>query len=138
MLFSDVIGAIDKYAFVSSPYPVILSLEIHCSLDQQITIADVLKNILGERLVQAPMQRLQDRLPSPEELKYKILVKVTYLLFHWSIYFSAKRLHMKPTSPVSMKISIPFATLLVHPLPRLPLMFLLIFLPMTSLDRQIW
>jgi len=75
-LFSDVICAIGKYAFISSPYPVILSLEVHCSLEQQVKMAEHLITILGESLVREPLMTNTFTLPSPQELKYRILVKV--------------------------------------------------------------
>jgi hypothetical protein len=34
--FENVIRAINDYAFAVSPYPVILSIENHCSLPQQV------------------------------------------------------------------------------------------------------
>ena len=34
ILFEDVIIAINKFAFIYSPYPMILSLELHCSVKQ--------------------------------------------------------------------------------------------------------
>jgi hypothetical protein len=37
--FRDVVVAVNEYAFVSSPYPVILSLEMHCCIAQQEKIA---------------------------------------------------------------------------------------------------
>lgn len=47
ILFKDVIQAINDYAFVVSEYPVILSFENHCSVEQQKVMADHLKRILG-------------------------------------------------------------------------------------------
>jgi phosphatidylinositol phospholipase C delta len=48
ILFHDVIAdAIKPYAFYTSEYPVILSLENHCSLKQQETLAKHLRVILG-------------------------------------------------------------------------------------------
>lgn len=41
ILFKDVIHAIHKYAFVTSPYPVVLSLEVHCDVEQQRKMAEV-------------------------------------------------------------------------------------------------
>ncbi|OCT73826.1 hypothetical protein XELAEV_18032790mg, partial [Xenopus laevis] len=75
ILFKDVISAIKKYAFKTSPYPVILSLENHCSLEQQIKMADHMKSILGDMLLVAPLEGKLKEFPSPEELKGKILVK---------------------------------------------------------------
>jgi phosphatidylinositol phospholipase C delta len=48
ILFRDVIAdAIKPYAFYMSEYPVILSLENHCSERQQETLAKHLREILG-------------------------------------------------------------------------------------------
>jgi phosphatidylinositol phospholipase C delta len=48
ILFHDVIAdAIKPYAFYTSEYPVILSLENHCSVKQQETLAKHLRDILG-------------------------------------------------------------------------------------------
>lgn len=74
--FTDVIAAIGKYAFLASPYPLILSLEVHCSLEQQIAMANILRNVLGEKLILEPYMTNCMILPSPQELKHRILVKV--------------------------------------------------------------
>ncbi|EGX52559.1 hypothetical protein AOL_s00007g547 [Orbilia oligospora ATCC 24927] len=76
VLFSDVVKTIGKYAFVASQYPVILSLEVHCGVEQQIIMAETLKIMLGDRLVIAPLISNSMTLPSPQELKNKILIKV--------------------------------------------------------------
>ncbi|KAM6893535.1 1-phosphatidylinositol 4,5-bisphosphate phosphodiesterase delta-4 [Xenentodon cancila] len=76
ILFKDVVAAVGNYAFKVSEYPVILSIENHCSVEQQRVMAQHLNNILGDKLLkntldgQAPV-----RLPSPENLKRKILLK---------------------------------------------------------------
>ncbi|XP_008110417.1 1-phosphatidylinositol 4,5-bisphosphate phosphodiesterase delta-1 isoform X4 [Anolis carolinensis] len=75
ILFSDAIKAIRDYAFKTSPYPVIISLENHCSLDQQKRIAHHLHTILKDMLLVAPIDPNANVLPSPEQLKGKILVK---------------------------------------------------------------
>lgn len=99
----DICHAIAKYAFVTSPYPVVISAEIHCNIKQQDkmvyrTISSVPQNsffpdeafllqvhamveIFGDALIRAPEGGTTlkiDTLPSPEDLKGKILLKVTY------------------------------------------------------------
>ncbi|KAI5793030.1 PLC-like phosphodiesterase [Geopyxis carbonaria] len=76
VLFSDVVSTIGKYAFHASPYPVILSLEVHCNLEQQVKMAESLITILGEKLVTEPFMTNSLILPSPQELKHRVLVKV--------------------------------------------------------------
>ncbi|MCI4384148.1 hypothetical protein PGIGA_G00035610 [Pangasianodon gigas] len=74
--FREVVEAIAEYAFKASPYPLILSLENHCSVEQQAVMAQQLRSILGDKLLTKPLNNHQcDSLPSPEELKGKILVK---------------------------------------------------------------
>ncbi|KAM4563392.1 1-phosphatidylinositol 4,5-bisphosphate phosphodiesterase eta-2a [Odontesthes bonariensis] len=76
ILFRDVIETINKYAFVKNDYPVILSIENHCSVPQQKKMAQYLTEILGDKLdVSAIKADESGRLPSPEALKGKILVK---------------------------------------------------------------
>lgn len=75
ILFKDVITVINNYAFKTSPYPVIISLENHCTLDQQKTMAKHMKNILGNKLLLMPVEGRVKEFPSPEQLKGKILVK---------------------------------------------------------------
>ncbi|XP_013924630.1 PREDICTED: 1-phosphatidylinositol 4,5-bisphosphate phosphodiesterase delta-3 [Thamnophis sirtalis] len=76
ILFRDVIESIRDHAFKHSSYPVILSLENHCGLEQQSTMAHHLKTILGDMLLIQPLDGdLSKQLPSPEQLKGKILVK---------------------------------------------------------------
>ncbi|KAJ9054417.1 hypothetical protein DSO57_1014857 [Entomophthora muscae] len=80
IFFKDVIETIRDHAFTASPYPIILSLEVHCSLAQQDMMANYLKTILGDSLVE---NRLEDpsiepnnhRLPSPNQLLNKIIIK---------------------------------------------------------------
>ncbi|KAG0052465.1 Phospholipase C [Gryganskiella cystojenkinii] len=74
ILFRDVIEAISTYAFVNSPYPLILSLEIHCDLEQQEIMANTMRSKLGSWLVVAPLND-GENLPSPDDLKFKILIK---------------------------------------------------------------
>uniref|UniRef100_A0A6Q2Y277 Phosphoinositide phospholipase C n=1 Tax=Esox lucius TaxID=8010 RepID=A0A6Q2Y277_ESOLU len=76
ILFRDVIETINKYAFVKNDYPVILSIENHCSVPQQKKMAQYLVEVMGDKLdLSAVNVDEQGRLPSPDTLKGKILVK---------------------------------------------------------------
>ncbi|XP_037612883.1 1-phosphatidylinositol 4,5-bisphosphate phosphodiesterase delta-1a isoform X2 [Sebastes umbrosus] len=76
VLFRDVIKVINDYAFKTSDYPVILSLENHCTVEQQKLMAHYLISILGDALVTKPLgNTMPTNFPSPEELKGKFLVK---------------------------------------------------------------
>lgn len=74
IFFRDVIKAIEQYSFVNSKYPVILSIENHCNLEQQRVLAAIMKDTFKEKLAW-PQDYPDGYLPSPEELAYKILVK---------------------------------------------------------------
>ncbi|XP_076043014.1 1-phosphatidylinositol 4,5-bisphosphate phosphodiesterase delta-4-like isoform X15 [Oratosquilla oratoria] len=67
--------AIKPYAFIASPYPLILSIENHLSLEQQVIMVKQFKEILGDDLLTQPVSDDIKVLPSPEELKGKIIVK---------------------------------------------------------------
>ncbi|KAI0786941.1 PLC-like phosphodiesterase [Abortiporus biennis] len=73
--------AISKYAFVTSPYPVIISAEIHCGLIQQEMIAEIMTEVFGDALVTAPVDGRPkiEVLPSPEDLKGRVLLKAKNL-----------------------------------------------------------
>ncbi|XP_042836330.1 1-phosphatidylinositol 4,5-bisphosphate phosphodiesterase gamma-1 isoform X1 [Neofelis nebulosa] len=73
--FSDVLHTIKEHAFVASEYPVILSIEDHCSIAQQRNMAQYFKKVLGDTLLTKPVDIAADGLPSPNQLKRKILIK---------------------------------------------------------------
>ncbi|KAF8077564.1 hypothetical protein FPV67DRAFT_1684022 [Lyophyllum atratum] len=75
----EVCHAIRKYGFAASAYPIIISAEVHCSLTGQDAIADIMKEVFGDALVQTPHEGRVERLPSPEELKGRILLKTKNL-----------------------------------------------------------
>ncbi|XP_005057664.1 PREDICTED: 1-phosphatidylinositol 4,5-bisphosphate phosphodiesterase eta-2 isoform X1 [Ficedula albicollis] len=76
ILFRDVIETINKYAFIKNEYPVILSIENHCSIVQQKKMAQYLTEILGDKLDLSSVHNDDStKLPSPASLKGKILVK---------------------------------------------------------------
>ena len=64
---------------MASPYPVILSLENHCSLPQQVKMAQMFVQIFGEKLVTRFQFETdfsdEPQLPSPNQLRYRILIK---------------------------------------------------------------
>jgi phosphatidylinositol phospholipase C delta len=76
ILFHDTIKVINKYAFTESSYPLILSLEVHCSPLQQAAMVKMMIAEFGEKLVLQPLDYESQSLPSPEELKHRILIKV--------------------------------------------------------------
>ncbi|CDO93429.1 unnamed protein product [Kluyveromyces dobzhanskii CBS 2104] len=69
----DVVKTIRKYAFITSPYPLIVSLEIHCKRDHQIMITKIMKEILGDLIYVIPQNT---PLLSPQELKNRIILKI--------------------------------------------------------------
>ncbi|KAG5715311.1 1-phosphatidylinositol-4,5-bisphosphate phosphodiesterase 1, partial [Termitomyces sp. T112] len=77
----DICSAIAKYAFVTSPYPVLISAEIHCSVKQQDILVKIMTEVFGESLIRAPVEGRPriSMLPSPEDLKGKILLKAKNL-----------------------------------------------------------
>ncbi|XP_076616639.1 1-phosphatidylinositol 4,5-bisphosphate phosphodiesterase eta-2 [Chaetodon auriga] len=76
ILFKDVIETINKYAFTKSQYPVILSIENHCTVPQQKKMAEYLKEVLQDKLDLSSVNMHEcKKLPSPELLKGKVLVK---------------------------------------------------------------
>ena len=74
--FEDCVSTIGRYAFHNSPYPLIVSLEVHCNEQQQKTMVDLMKKYWKDTLVTEPITTNAMSLPSPEELKGRILVKV--------------------------------------------------------------
>ncbi|KAI1307088.1 PLC-like phosphodiesterase [Xylaria venustula] len=76
--FRDVCEAIRDYAFVVSDLPVIVSLEVHCSSQQQEIMVQIMHETWAEYLLPKPSEDAK-HLPSPGELRRKILVKVKYV-----------------------------------------------------------
>ena len=76
----DICYAVNQYAFVTSPYPVIISAEVHCTLEQQEMLGSIMREVFRDKLITAPLsEEWDDRgdLPSPEALKGRILFKVS-------------------------------------------------------------
>ncbi|VDB86429.1 unnamed protein product [Peniophora sp. CBMAI 1063] len=78
----DICNAIAQYAFVVSPYPVILSAEVHCSVPQQEALVRVMHECFRDALVHVPPDGSRPQitvLPSPDDLKGKVLLKAKNL-----------------------------------------------------------
>ncbi|RXN31372.1 1-phosphatidylinositol 4,5-bisphosphate phosphodiesterase delta-4-like protein [Labeo rohita] len=75
ILLKDVITTIANYAFKASEYPLIVSIENHCSIEQQEVMARYFRDILGDMLLTKTADGVSSELPSPEALKRKILLK---------------------------------------------------------------
>ena len=73
IMFRDVIKAIYEYGCVATPYPIVLSIENHCSLEQQRTMARIMVEGLKETLA-LPVKNCRT-IPSPKELMRKVLIK---------------------------------------------------------------
>ncbi|XP_058806917.1 1-phosphatidylinositol 4,5-bisphosphate phosphodiesterase-like [Phymastichus coffea] len=80
ILFKDALMAIRDCAFVSSDYPVILSIENHLCLSNQYKMAKYFDEIFGELLLKEalpdyPLYVEGQSLPPPKAMKHKILIK---------------------------------------------------------------
>ncbi|KAK9500321.1 hypothetical protein O3M35_001604 [Rhynocoris fuscipes] len=73
--FMDVIRTIRDHAFIKSEYPVILSIEDNCSLVQQRNMAAAMQEVFGDLLLVHPVEKNEVKLPSPQQLRKKIILK---------------------------------------------------------------
>ncbi|CAJ0554885.1 Ff.00g133980.m01.CDS01 [Fusarium sp. VM40] len=102
--FRSVIATINEHAFAASELPLWLSLEVHCSPPQRDIMARVMLEIFGSTLVTEPLPGVSQALPSPNQLRGKILLKVKFaptvdiqdttrdLLQDLAVYGAGKRL----------------------------------------------
>uniref|UniRef100_A0A4W5MG01 Phosphoinositide phospholipase C n=1 Tax=Hucho hucho TaxID=62062 RepID=A0A4W5MG01_9TELE len=74
--FEDVVKAINDHAFVTSEYPVVLSIEEHCPIEQQRQMARIFREVFQDKLLMEPVELMAEQLPSPTQLKGKIILKV--------------------------------------------------------------
>ncbi|KAL9230197.1 hypothetical protein vseg_005582 [Gypsophila vaccaria] len=65
--------SIKEYAFTASPYPVIITLEDHLTPDLQAKVAKMVTEVFGKTLYSPESEHLE-QFPSPEDLKYKIIL----------------------------------------------------------------
>ncbi|KAK1357141.1 Phosphoinositide phospholipase C [Heracleum sosnowskyi] len=65
--------SIKEHAFVTSPYPVVITLEDHLTADLQAEVAQMLTETFGEVLY-CPEEDSSKELPSPENLKKRVII----------------------------------------------------------------
>ncbi|PON85483.1 Phosphoinositide phospholipase C family [Trema orientale] len=65
--------SIKEHAFVASPYPVIITLEDHLTPDLQAKVAQMVTETFEDMLLY-PESECLDEFPSPEEMKYRIII----------------------------------------------------------------
>ena len=84
--FRRAIEIIKRSAFLTSSLPVILSIENHCSIQQQTIMAQMFKNVFGEELVSSFLFETDfsnnPHLPSPLQLQRRIIIKYKKLVAH--------------------------------------------------------
>lgn len=88
--FRAVCATIRKYAFATTDMPLIVSLEVHCTAQQQDVMVQIMEQEWGSLLLErkspdAPRTKTDDipsilpaALPSPGSLRNKIIIKVKY------------------------------------------------------------
>ena len=78
ILFGDILAVVENYLrdFPQS-YPIILSLENHCSFPYQEAMAKLLTETFGDKLFipEAGSTDAEDPLPSPESLRGRVVIK---------------------------------------------------------------
>lgn len=78
--FRSVCETIRDNAFVASTLPIIVSLEVHANLQQQEIMVEIMRSTWTGLLVDvdAAQEEKISHLPSPDELRNKILIKVKW------------------------------------------------------------
>eukprot|EP00922_Rhytidocystis_sp_ex-Travisia-forbesii_P052417 GHVS01077747.1.p1 GENE.GHVS01077747.1~~GHVS01077747.1.p1 ORF type:complete len:836 (-),score=84.50 GHVS01077747.1:98-2605(-) len=71
--FAGVIQACKDYGFQQSRYPIVLSLEMHCSAKQKIRVGQILTDILGDQLYKTGVNGCS--VPTPLNCQGKFIVK---------------------------------------------------------------
>ncbi|TKX22455.1 phosphatidylinositol-specific phospholipase C-like protein 2 [Elsinoe australis] len=76
--FRDVAETIGLYAFSKTDLPLIVSLEVHTTHEQQAIMVEIIKEYWGSYLIDNFDWNEQTPLPTLEAMKNKILIKVKY------------------------------------------------------------
>ena len=73
----DICQAVKDFGFVTTPYPIVLSLEVHCGEEQQGRMAEIFSVVFGEMLFCSPSDpSVPCPAQSPQQLRYRVLLKV--------------------------------------------------------------
>eukprot|EP00833_Pecoramyces_ruminatium_P002289 jgi/Orpsp1_1/1176321/evm.model.c7180000057189.1 len=80
IIVKDILKAVSIYAFKKTPYPMLISLENHCSIQQQINLARDIREILKDNVIVCPFNTNLDSLPTLNQLKFKVIIKVEFKL----------------------------------------------------------
>jgi len=83
ILFKDVVKIIAESAFVNNPYPIILSLENHCSLLGQNMMAKYFIEHFGDRILHPKDLKTPLNQTPLNKLKYKIILKGKIIADHY-------------------------------------------------------
>ena len=79
VLLANVQFSNTHFLMIRSDFPLIFSIENHCSLEQQDRMAEHLVSILGDLLYTEHVQEDEKQMPSPMSLRGKILLKAKRL-----------------------------------------------------------
>ena len=73
----EVLFTIDKYAFLKSEMPLIISLEIHCNAANQRIAARLLVRVFQQRLLKSPIEEggNDGRLPPLRSLRNRVILQ---------------------------------------------------------------
>ena len=71
--FEDAIKAIKDYCWKVSKFPLILSLENHCNIENQKKMAEIMIRFFGDELL--TVEDAKKCMPSPNQLMGKVLIK---------------------------------------------------------------
>lgn len=74
MLFEDALIVIKQYGFKLSDYPIIITIELHCTADQQRVMANLIKKHLGEFLYTEKFTGIE-KYPTMNQLRRKVLIR---------------------------------------------------------------
>jgi hypothetical protein len=74
--FKEVLETVRDYAFKTTEYPLVLSLEVHCGIEGQQGMAKLIHEILGPADMIFPPFASANAITPIEKLKKKVLLKV--------------------------------------------------------------